>query len=172
MMAMLFTLLLCNAETLHAQLHLKDPGFPKEESITYIKTSERGRELVETEMKLVSETREGSVDEGAFYSYSLESDANGFDVSLRGFPFEEGEKAEILFLNDSNRFSLELKVKNRETMELDSGTYDCWKVQVGLDGILGRFFPKSYYWYTEPRRPVSSIAATLLFFLFNPSGIG
>ena len=180
---------------LQAQVRLKDPGFPARESITYLKTSERGSEFVQVEMRLVDDI------EKPHYEYRLESesrdilarlsadtlhvyysevreknehstvhkinkvvrnekrigpgellmtDVNGFDVSVRGFPWDTEEYARLVFLNDNgaDRFKLELKVRGRDTLKLNGSSYECWKVQIGLDGILGTLFPKSYYWYS------------------------
>jgi hypothetical protein len=78
----------------------------------------------------------------------LITDMYGFLLSLRGFPWEEENSAEIVFLNGSSDFKLDLKIKGKETLQIDDKTYECWKVQIGMGGIMGAIFPKSYYWYT------------------------
>lgn len=78
----------------------------------------------------------------------LVTDANGFDVILRGFPWEEHDEAKVVFLNSGGDFSLELKVKGKESLQQNGVSYESWKLQIGLNGLLGNFFPKSYYWYS------------------------
>jgi len=78
----------------------------------------------------------------------LISDMDGFIVGLRGFPWKKNASARIVFMNRSGGFSPELKVKGKETLYLNGISYECWKVQVGMKGILGAVFPKSYFWYS------------------------
>src|SRR6056297_752024 len=192
---MVVALLLFLAVDLHAQIHLRNPGFPTEESITYLKTMEERTDVVEVNMRLI-EDADRPYYEYRFYSDErdilagidpdtltvsfsevwekknestvhktneilrnekeagpgqlLITDSNGFDVSLRGFPWEEHDSAEFVFLNgpSSDRFRLEMKVKGTEVLDINDSTYRCYKVQVGLDGVLGSLFPKSYFWYT------------------------
>jgi hypothetical protein len=78
----------------------------------------------------------------------LITDAAALPVSLRGFPWEEQDEAELLFPRDSNRFTLTLKVKGRQTVETPAGDYECYEVHLQLDGILGGLFPKTRLWYS------------------------
>jgi hypothetical protein len=48
-------------------------------------------------------------------------------------------------------FSLELNLLGRESVRAGGVARDCWKLQMGLSGILGGMMPKSTFWYaTEP----------------------
>lgn len=78
----------------------------------------------------------------------LITDMDGFVFGLRGFPWGETASAKIIFLNGSGGFSLELKIKGKETIYIADQKYECWKVQLGMKGILGAVFPKSYFWYS------------------------
>ena len=69
-------------------------------------------------------------------------------MSLRGFPWEEKKFAKIVFLNRPENFRLEMKVKRKETIHINNKSYECWKVQIGMGGVMGAIFPKSYYWYS------------------------
>ena len=180
---------------LHAQIELRDPGFPQEEHITYLKTyrEEKPAEMVEVSLERVedverphllyrmeSESRDmqAKIDLETLEVYYSElryrreesevhrinevirnekeagpgelvmSDGNGFDTSMRGFPWKTEKRALLLFLNGSDKFKLELKVKGKESIEIGNFSYECWKVQLGMDGFLGNFFPKSHFWYT------------------------
>jgi len=77
----------------------------------------------------------------------LITDMYGFLLSIRGFPWGEKKSAQIVFLNGSSDFKLDLKVKGKETVQIDDKFYECWKVQMGIGGIMGAIFPKSNYWY-------------------------
>jgi len=184
------------AAALPAQIAISNPAFPPGESITYIRTSDQGNEMVEVEMHLIpasssanrpyykyrmqSESKDMLVKLDAdtleiFYSevwlkntYStihrinkiveqnkptgpddlLLCDANGLQVRLRGFPWGRRNKAQLAFLNGSDKFKIEIKIDGRETLRLNNTAYECRKVQLSLDGFLGTFFPKSYFWYT------------------------
>lgn len=72
----------------------------------------------------------------------------GFDISLRGFPWQSRDEVKISFLNGPDAFNFEFKVKGTETLTLNGRSYECRKVQIGLNGILGAIFPKSHYWYS------------------------
>ncbi len=78
----------------------------------------------------------------------LISDMDGFIVGLRGFTWKKNASARIVFMNRSGGFSPELKVKGKETLKIDGTSYESWKVQVGMKGVLGAVFPKSYFWYS------------------------
>ncbi len=81
----------------------------------------------------------------------LVCDGNGLEVRLRGFPWARHDKAQMVFLNGSDKFKIGLKIDGRETLRLNNTDYECRKIQMGLGGFLGSFFPKSYFWYTiEP----------------------
>ena len=182
------------AAALPAQIVMRSPAFPPSESITYIRTSDHGSEMVTIEMHLIAENDTGR----PYYEYRMQSeskdmlvkldadtleifysevwlkntystihrineiveqnkptgpgellvcDGNGLEVRLRGFPWERHDEAQMVFLNGSDKFKLELKVDGRETLRVNNTAYECRKVQMGLDGFLGTFFPKSYFWY-------------------------
>ena len=78
----------------------------------------------------------------------LVSDMDGFIVGLRGFSWKKNASAKIVFMNRSGGFSPELKIKGKETLNINGKFYECWKAQVGMKGVLGAVFPKSYFWYS------------------------
>ena len=91
----------------------------------------------------------------------LVTDMDGFIIGLRGFPWKKNASAKLVFLNRSGGFSPEVKVKGKETINIDDQSYECWKVQVGMKGVIGAVFPKSYFWYSvdSPHYLVRSEAA-------------
>lgn len=78
----------------------------------------------------------------------LITDMEGFLIALRGFPWEVSTSARIVFLGRSGGFSPELKVKGKESIQINKKNYECWKVQLGMKGVLGAVFPKSYFWFS------------------------
>ncbi len=211
------------AAVLPAQIILENPSIPEKESITYIRSSEHGSEMVDVEMRLVEPGQGDPEDTGhtgpaaarPYYRYHLQSgskemlvklyadnlevfysevrlkntystvsrinevlthnkptgpgellvcDGNGLDISLRGFPWNSHDKAELVFLNGSDKFKLELKVDGRETLRVNNTAYECYQVQMGLDGFIGSFFPKSHFWYAveEPHVLVRAEVAEMM----------
>jgi len=193
-------ILFFTAAVLPAQISISNPAFPPGESITYIRTSDHGNEMVEVEMRLITPSKpQAQQSARPYYEYRMESeskdmlvkldadtleifysevwikntystihrineiveqnkptgpgdllicDGNGLEVRLRGFPWDRHNRAQLAFLNGSDKFKIELKIDGRETLQLNNTAYECRKVQLSLDGFLGSFFPKSYFWYT------------------------
>jgi hypothetical protein len=78
------------------------------------------------------------------------SDFNSFITSLRGFPWGKAQSAKLVFVGSGaamGGFNLELVVMGKETVRGAGVAYECWKLQMGLSGIMGGLFPKSYFWY-------------------------
>ena len=78
----------------------------------------------------------------------LITDMEGFLIGLRGFPWEDYTSVRIVFLSRSGGFSPELKVKGKKILKINNINYECWKVQLGMKGVLGAVFPKSYFWFS------------------------
>jgi hypothetical protein len=90
----------------------------------------------------------------------LLSDFESFGQTLRGFPWGQRQKAKLVFMGNEGggMFSLELTVSGKETITAGGRSYECWKAQVGLGGILGAAFAKTSLWYAiaEPHVLVRS----------------
>jgi hypothetical protein len=75
---------------LPAQITLTNPSFPQEESITYIRSSEHGSEMVHVEMHLVEPGQDGTGDTEhtgqaptrQYYRYHQQSDSKDMLVKL------------------------------------------------------------------------------------------
>jgi len=91
----------------------------------------------------------------------LITDMEGFLIGLRGFPWGDYTSARIVFLGRSGGFLPELKIKGQESININNINYKCWKVQLGMKGVLGAVFPKSYFWFSAetPHYLVRSEAA-------------
>lgn len=44
---------------------------------------------------------------------------------------------------------ISIKPVGSEIVQLNGTNFECWKLEIGLDGILGLFFPKWYYWASK-----------------------
>ncbi len=102
----------------------------------------RGGNLVHSKNELLKNNAHPEGDE------LLITDMYGFTVTLRGFPWEQQNSAKLVFLRNRGGFSMELKVKGKEKLSVQGKSYECWKIQIGMNGFIGTIFPKSYYWYT------------------------
>jgi len=77
------------------------------------------------------------------------SDPNALGLELRGFPWGSRDSARLVFIgqNGVQNLSFSLAVEGKEALELGGRVYECWKVQLGLDGFVGAFIPKTYFWF-------------------------
>ena len=69
---------------------------------------------------------------------------------LRGFPFTKLEKLKISYFGEQRKsaYSMSVKCKGREKMTVKNGTFDCYKLELGMDGFFGTFLPKMNAWYS------------------------
>jgi hypothetical protein len=76
----------------------------------------------------------------------------GFETmpqALRGYPFGARRKARLEFVGSGSGggFALEFSVLGRETISSGGRSWDCWKTQIGLGGLLAAF-GKTHIWYS------------------------
>ena len=72
---------------------------------------------------------------------------------FRGFPFGKLEKLKIGSYREGQKddYPLNVTCKKREKIEVNGRTIECYKLELGMDGFWGRFFPKTNMWYSaEP----------------------
>ena len=72
---------------------------------------------------------------------------------FRGFPFGKREKLKIGSYREEQKDDSPLNVicKKQEKIEINGRTIECYKLELGMDGFWGRFFPKTNMWYSvEP----------------------
>jgi hypothetical protein len=80
------------------------------------------------------------------------ADVNCLPVTLRGLPWGTFTSANLVLLGGMGRgqqLSVELTVAGRESISAGGKAWECWKVQIGLGGILGALMGKSSYWFSE-----------------------
>jgi hypothetical protein len=71
-------------------------------------------------------------------------------VVLRGLPWGSFTQANVVALGATRGgqpLSVQLTVAGRESISAGGKSWECWKVQLGLAGLLGAFFAKSTYWF-------------------------
>lgn len=69
---------------------------------------------------------------------------------FRGFPFGKLEKLKIGSYREEQKddFPFTVTCKKRETIEINERAIECYKLELGMDGFWGRFFPKTNMWYS------------------------
>ena len=69
---------------------------------------------------------------------------------FRGFPFGKLEKLKIGSYREGQKddYPLNVTSKKREKIEVNKRTIECYKLELGMDGFWGRFFPKTNMWYS------------------------
>ena len=69
---------------------------------------------------------------------------------FRGFPFGKREKLKIGSYREEQEddYPFNLTCKKRETIEVNGRGVECYKLELGMDGFWGRFFPKTNMWYS------------------------
>ena len=103
--------------------------------------SKRPEYIVERETRIIK--NEIPVKEGEFVII----DFSGLNQVLRGFPFEKTKSLKIKSAGDST-FSIIVKMKNQTKVKTKMGEIACYKLELGMDGFWGAFFPKTYFWYS------------------------
>jgi hypothetical protein len=72
---------------------------------------------------------------------------------FRVFPFGKREKLKIGSYREEQKddYPLNVTCKKQEKIEINGRTIECYKLELGMDGFWGRFFPKTNMWYSvEP----------------------
>ena len=111
----------------------------------YSQTVERNPDsTIRRELEILSSSPKIAADE------LLVSDLNSLPFSLRGFPWGKINFAKLAFsgVSSTSSFSLELNIQGVEKLKIGGKSYECYKVQMGLGGILGGFVPMSFFWYS------------------------
>ena len=80
-------------------------------------------------------------------------DLSTLNYLLRGFPFDKLEKLSIGFYGEEQKsnYPFHVSCKKRESIDVNGKRIDCYKLELGMGGFWGKFFPKSNMWYSvEP----------------------
>jgi hypothetical protein len=78
-----------------------------------------------------------------------------FLVSLSGFPFEKQEKIVLnaYMFEYGNALPLRAVYQGREKIKVPGGEFECHKLELAVDGVLGLFAPDKYYLYYTAAKP-------------------
>ena len=69
---------------------------------------------------------------------------------FRGFPFTQQNDLKIGFYGEQQKrkFGFKAHYKKKETITVNEKSIECHKLEFGLDGFWGTFFPKMNVWYS------------------------
>ena len=69
---------------------------------------------------------------------------------FRGFPFTKRDNLKIGFYGEEQqrKFAFKANYKKKETVTVNEKSIECHKLEFGLDGFWGTFFPKMNVWYS------------------------
>jgi hypothetical protein len=78
------------------------------------------------------------------------ADFSALRYVLRGFPFD-GQKT--IKMNTFGRqgeqaYAIVAKLAKKEKVKAPGGTFECYKLELGMEGFWAGFFPKMYAWYS------------------------
>lgn len=77
-------------------------------------------------------------------------DFSQLSIILRGFPWGSKKSMPITAIEattDGSGFASSFAVQGRETIIIDGKSYDCWRGQIAVDGIIGSLMPKMKFWF-------------------------
>jgi hypothetical protein len=98
--------------------------------------------VLETETKTVKNTLKTKPDEISVADYS------GLQHILRGFPFGRLKTVKMRMAQGSD-FVMNI-INTKETdIKTPAGTIRCYEIELGLDGFLGAFMPKTQFWFSR-----------------------
>ncbi|MDR2428346.1 MAG: DUF3108 domain-containing protein [Candidatus Margulisbacteria bacterium] len=78
-----------------------------------------------------------------------------FLISLSGFPFEQKDKValNVYMFEYGNVLPLRAVYQGREKIKVPAGEFECYKLELAVDGLLGLFAPDKYYLYYTVAAP-------------------
>ncbi|GBR73736.1 protein DUF3108 [Candidatus Termititenax aidoneus] len=78
-----------------------------------------------------------------------------FLISLSGFPFEQKDKVvmNVYMFEYGNVLPLRAVYQGKEKIKVPAGEFECYKLELAVDGLLGLFAPDKYYLYYTVAAP-------------------
>lgn len=69
---------------------------------------------------------------------------------LRGFPFGKVNNMKVVGFGEGRQSNFAIKVKflKEEKVKVSGGTFNCYKLEIAIEGFLAAFFPKTSLWYS------------------------
>lgn len=75
-------------------------------------------------------------------------DFSGIKYILRGFPFDKIRHVKLKTVSERSPFFLKVKLVDKEKIKVNDKEIDCFKLKLGVSGIIGKIFGKTYLWYS------------------------
>lgn len=67
----------------------------------------------------------------------------------RGFPFKKVDRIDLVVQGGDTPIKLFVVFEHEEQVQTGMGAVACYKLKAGMQGLLGKLVPKSYYWYSK-----------------------
>jgi hypothetical protein len=102
---------------------------------------------LDSHLKVIEEKEQFGVDVIKLADFTI------MNYLFRGFPFGKLENIKIGSYREEQKddYPLNVTCKKQEKIEIDGRIIECYKLELGMDGFWGRFFPKTNMWYSvEP----------------------
>jgi len=115
-------------------------------SVFYAETVARNeKSIIQRSAALLKDESAGASDEIKMLDF------NALGYMLRAFPFKTAVSARIVSVGARDMFPVRVRVAGMEKISTPKGAIECYKLELGVTGIMGILFPKSYMWYSiEP----------------------
>jgi hypothetical protein len=112
-------------------------------AVEYAWTRQKKADLVtETETKIIKNTIRDKAGEITLPEFS------GLPAVLRGFPFGKVRTLKIK-MGEGSDFALTVTMTKEIDIKTAAGVIRCYELEFGMDGFLGAFVPKSFFWYEK-----------------------
>jgi hypothetical protein len=74
--------------------------------------------------------------------------------SVRGFPFEQQEvKFTLVTPEHPKGVGFYMKIVGSEQIATPAGSFDCYQLEAGVDGLKGRIFRTKFFFWIEKNTP-------------------
>jgi hypothetical protein len=81
--------------------------------------------------------------------------------SVRGFPFKE-QKAKLTLVTPEHPkgVGFYIKIIDNEQITTPAGSFDCYKLESGVDGLKGKIFKTKFFFWLEKKPPYRLVKNT------------
>jgi len=86
-------------------------------------------------------------------------DLNTILEVVRGFPFGQKE-AKFTLVTPKHLINTYIKIVDNKQLTVPAGTFDCYKLEAGISGLLGKIFRTKFFFWVEKIPPYRLIKHT------------
>lgn len=86
-------------------------------------------------------------------------DLNTILEVVRGFPFGQ-EKVKFTLVTSEHIVGAYIKIVDNERITVPAGTFDCYKLEGGISGLIGKILGKKFFFWVEKTYPYRVIKHT------------